>query len=236
LAPVTWSDDWPTIQTVGGRWSPTYPYPVSKHSVSPTTGKDTFSGPSLAPAWEWNHNPDLSKFTVASGLILRTATVTTDLYSARNTLTKRIHGPSGTGTLEVDISSMADGDRAGLALLRDQSAWVGVRRDGSASQVCYVDGITMNTDWTTKATGSYGVCATISPGKIWLRLTADIAPGGTKTAKFYYSTNGTSFTQIGGSFSMNTAWQFFMGYRYGIFNHATKALGGLVNVVSFTSE
>jgi hypothetical protein len=133
---------------------------------------------------------------------------------------------------------MADGDRAGLALLRDQSAWVGVKRDGSTWSVCYVNNIIMNSDWTTRSTGNNTpTCANISSGgKIWLRLQADIAPGGSKSAKFYYSTDGSGFTQIGGSFSMNTAWQFFMGYRYGIFNFATTALGGSVKVVSFTSE
>jgi hypothetical protein len=35
---------------------------------------------------------------------------------------------------------------------------------------------------------------------------------------------------------MNSDWQFFMGYRYGIFEYATKALGGSVRIVSFTSE
>jgi hypothetical protein len=33
---------------------------------------------------------------------------------------------------------------------------------------------------------------------------------------------------------MNNAWQFFMGYRYGIFNYATSSLGGTVTVARFT--
>ena len=32
---------------------------------------------------------------------------------------------------------------------------------------------------------------------------------------------------------MNNAWQFFMGYRFGIFNYATQSLGGSVGVASF---
>jgi hypothetical protein len=32
---------------------------------------------------------------------------------------------------------------------------------------------------------------------------------------------------------MNNAWQFFMGYRYGIFNYSTLALGGSVKVERF---
>ena len=41
-----------------------------------------------------------------SGLNLRTATVTNDLYSARNTLTHRIQGPTSTATIELDYSAM----------------------------------------------------------------------------------------------------------------------------------
>ena len=62
-----------------------------------------------------------------NGLRLQTATVTNDLYTARNTLTHRIQGPTSTATIELDYSAMANGDRAGLAMLRDS------RRPGSAS-------------------------------------------------------------------------------------------------------
>ncbi len=34
-------------------------------------------------------------------------------------------------------------------------------------------------------------------------------------------------------FKMTNAWQFFMGYRFGVFNYATQALGGAVKVASF---
>lgn len=236
LAPVTWgSDGYPTITTVNGGWSSSYPYPAARRDVTPTTGTDRFTSSSLSHVWEWNHNPDTSKFTLGSGLKLSTATVTVDLYSARNTLTRRIHGGQGTGTLELDFTSMADGDRAGLALLRDSSAWVGIKRDGSSYTVSFVNSITMNSDWTTANTGVTPNSVSISAKKVWLRIQADIRPGGTKNAQFYWSTDGSSFTQIGGSFAMKTEWQFFMGYRYGIFNYATKALGGSVVVNSFTS-
>jgi beta-xylosidase len=120
LAPVTWgSDGFPSVTTVNGAWGQSYPYTLPQRPLPPTTGTDTFSGTSLGPAWEWNQIPDPTKFTVNNGLRLSTATVTTDLYQARNTLTHRIHGPNGVGTVVIDISNMADGDRAGLALFRD---------------------------------------------------------------------------------------------------------------------
>jgi cell division protein FtsI/penicillin-binding protein 2 len=55
--------------------------------------------------------------------------VTDDLYAARDTLTHRILGPTSTATIVMNDAGMKDGDRAGLAMFRDSSAWVGVARD-----------------------------------------------------------------------------------------------------------
>jgi beta-xylosidase len=236
LAPITWSGDgWPSVQTVNGAWGSTYPKPniSTTRTVQPMTGADTFTGPGLGHRWEWNHNPDDSRWSAANGLRLQTATVTNDLYAARNTLTHRIQGPTSTATIELDYSTMRDGDRAGLAMLRDSSAWIGVKRDNGATRVTMVNGLTMNSSWATTGTGSEAAAAAVSGGRIWLRVNADIRPGSGRQARFSYSTDGTTFTPLGPGFTLNNAWQFFMGYRYALFNHATQALGGAVTVRRF---
>ncbi|KAJ7106983.1 putative xylosidase/glycosyl hydrolase [Mycena epipterygia] len=238
LAPITWdSAGWPHVTTVNGDWGLSYPYPTTEVTVSSPTGTDTFAGTSLGPQWEWNHNPDPTKFTVNNGLTLRTATLTaaSDLYAARNTLTHRILGPISTATIALDYSGMVNGDRAGLALLRDISGWIGVSHDSGAARVEVVTGITMNTDWTTNTTGTIQASTPISGGKIWLRATANVGNGG-DSATFQYSTDGATFHALGGALALNTNWTFFMGYRFGIFNYAMQALGGKVVVSSFTME
>ena len=236
LAPISWSGDgWPVLQTVNGRWGATYPKPAisTTRTVKPMTGADTFTGSTLGPQWEWNHNPDTSRYSVGDGLRLQTATVTGDLYNARNTLTHRIQGPTSTATIELDHAGMANGDRAGLAMLRDSSAYVGLKRDNGATRVVMVNGLTMNSSWATTGTGSEAASAGITGTRIWLRINADIRPGSGRQARFSYSTDGVTFTSLGPAFTLNNAWQFFMGYRYGIFNHATRALGGSVTVRRF---
>ncbi|GID90680.1 RICIN domain-containing protein [Amorphoplanes digitatis] len=237
LAPISWSGDgWPVLQTVNGRWGASYPKPAisTTRSVEPMTGPDTFTGTTLAPRWEWNHNPDTTRYGVGSGLRLSTATVTNDLYNARNTLTHRIQGPASTATIQLNYSTMANGDRAGLAMLRDQSAWIGIRKDNGVTRVSMTNGLTMSTSgWTTTGTGAEAAGATVSGGTIWLRVSANIQPGSGRTATFSYSTNGSTFTALGPAFTLNNDWQFFMGYRFGIFNYATSALGGSVTVNRF---
>ncbi|KAG9050774.1 hypothetical protein FS837_002330 [Tulasnella sp. UAMH 9824] len=231
LAPVTWGfDGFPAVT-----WGTPYSDPATAHPVAPLTGADFFT--SIGPEWEWNHNPDTSKFsTGSSGLVLNTVTVTYDLYAARNKITHQILGPTPTTTIKLNYANMKGGDRAGLAMLRDSSAWVGVKRDNGSFTVGYTGCITMNSDWSISATGTTTASAPISGGTILLRVTADIKTGSGKQAKFYYSTNGSTFTSgipWDRRFTMNNAWQFFMGYGLAIFNYATSSLGGYVTIPLF---
>ncbi|MFI0793703.1 family 43 glycosylhydrolase [Micromonospora rubida] len=237
MAPITWtSDGWPQVQTVNGAWGSSYPVPnlpAPPRAVKPLTGVDTFAGTTLGPQWEWNHNPDTSRFSVNNGLRLQTATVTNDLYAARNTLTHRIQGPSSTSTVELDYSAMANGDRAGLSVFRNTSAWIGVRRDNGSTRVVMQNGLTMDGNWNTTSTGTEVASAPVSGGRIWLRATADIRPGAGRQATFSYSTDGVTFTRLGNALTLANNWEFFMGYRFAIFNHATQSLGGAVTVRRF---
>jgi len=238
LAPITWdSSGWPHLQLVNGAWGTSYPYPNvprPPRDVKAPTGTDTFTGTTLGPEWEFNHNPDNTKWSVGNGLRLQTATVTNDLYQARNTLSHRILGPTSTATIQLDYSGMRDGDRAGFALLRDSSAWIGIKRDSGTTRLVMDTGLTMDSNWNTMGTGSDQASMNVSGGRIWLRISADIHPGSGKQGRFFYSTDGVNFTQLGAGFVMGNDWPFFMGYRYAIFNYATQALGGSVSVASFT--
>ncbi|KAL5358515.1 glycosyl hydrolase [Aspergillus floccosus] len=237
LAPLVWGDDgWPTVQLVNGEWSTTYETPNITPSNTPISsfvpGTDNFTGSTLSPQWEWNHNPDNDRWSLDDGLVLNTATVTNDLYAARNTLSRRILGPQSAATIHLNTASMASGDRAGLALLRDSSAWIGVVNDGGASHISLTTGLSMDTDWNTASTGSEVATANFSGDEVWLRVNANIEPSAA-TGQFSYSLDGETFTNLGDAFTLNKNWEFFMGYRFGIFNYASGELGGSVRVNSF---
>lgn len=236
LAPIQWGGDgFPIVTTVNGEWG-NYDYPLDRADVPSVIGTYNFSGASLRPDWEWNHNPDTDGFTVDNGLTLRTVTVTDDLYWARNTLTHRIRGPQGTATVTMDISNMADGDRAGFGVLRDESAWIGVEREGNEWSLVVVTDAILNDNGTTRSTGTVSERQTgLSPGEVHLRVEADIRPYSGGSATFSYSTDGDNFQAFGPNFVLNTDWVFFPGYRYGIHNFATKSLGGSVHITSFNN-
>ena len=115
----------------------------------------------------------------------------------------------------------------------DSSAWIGIKRSNGSYRVAMVNDLRMDSNWNTTSTGSEVSGMNVSGGTIWLRITADIRPGANRQGRFYYSTDGTNFTELGSAFTMNNAWQFFMGYRFAIFNYATQSLGGSVEVASF---
>jgi beta-xylosidase len=245
-APLSWtSDGWPQLVKDGSAWGKTYPIPVQTSKTVPApVGTDTFSGPSLSHEWEWNHNPDNSKWKLSGGLRLQTATITNDLFSARNTLTHRIIGPKSSGTFRVDPGKMKDGDRAGAVLFRDIAGYIAVYKTGNTSKIVMVNNLSLTSTWATNSTGTVaatGPTLAVDTADVWLRVTADITPAfsGTtavRTSTFAYSLDGKKFTQLGPALAMTNSYTFFTGYRYGVFNHATKALGGEVNVKSFTMQ
>ena len=231
IAPITFDSGFPALTDVNA-WPSTVSVPLSAGQSSSSSNTD-FSGTSLGPQWEWNHNPDTSAFSVGNGLVLSTASVTTSLYNARNTLTHRISGPASTAIINLDFSNMQSGDRAGLALFRDVSAWIGIINTGGTSEVAVWKNITMTSDWTTDSIGELEASQSVSGTSVYLRASADIAPGSASEARFSYSTDGSTFIDLGSTFTMNKTWEFFMGYRFGIFNFATESLGGSVQVNSF---
>ncbi|KAK4565780.1 hypothetical protein LTR86_003629 [Recurvomyces mirabilis] len=237
LAPMQFnSQGFPTLPNTKS-WPTTVTTPMAANVIAPYTVADAFSGTTLGPQYEWNHNPDTTKFKVNNGLTLNTATVTSDFNMARNTLTHRILGPKSVATIKLDYSKMQDGDRTGLVLLRDVSDWVGLIKNGNTVTLGVWSGITLtsgSSGWSTSNAGSLATSTSATAsGTIYLRCTANILPSGNHQAQFAYSTNGNTFTNIGSAQTMTTAWQFFMGYRYGMFNFATKSLGGSVVVNSF---
>jgi hypothetical protein len=52
-------------------------------------------------------------------------------------------------------------------------------------------------------------------------------------ARFFYSLDGKSWTAIGTSLRMTYTLPHFMGYRFALFNFATRTPGGLVDFDSF---
>ncbi|KAF5687218.1 glycosyl hydrolase family 43 [Fusarium globosum] len=200
LAPLNWDEkDWPNVELdSNGNGKSSYNYPLPRYNVETVEGTFQFKESKLPPRFEWNHDPNNDKWSTGTdGLVLHTATITDDFFFAQNRLTHRILGPQSNVTIELDYSSMVDGDRAGLVSLRKDAGWIGIAKEGSSTTLEMVDNAEMDPDnnFVTTSNGPILASKPISGGKIWLRC--QISTVSPNHLSFLYSTDGNTFVKLG---------------------------------------
>jgi len=220
LVPMVWKDGWP--EPVGGtkKAPATLDLPESPLPGYGMVTSDDFDSDQLALEWQFNHNPDNKNWSLtANPGHYRITTSRTDsrVQNAKNTLTQRTFGPKCSGRTLVDGSGMKDGDIAGLVALQDDKGFVALAKDGGSYKVVMYSG-------NEKSDGQKA-SAPISGSKVYLRVDFDL-PIDRGTASFYYSTDGSSWTKIGDNVGLSYSLHMFVGYRFGLFNYATKTAGG----------
>ena len=241
VMPCRWIDGWPMLGDEEGK-VPARVRPLkSGEPAKSIVCADDFSSEKLGLHWQWNHNPVDKAWSLTERpgyLRLKTARVVPNLYLAPNTLTQRMEGPKCTGSVALDLSKMKDGDIAGLAAFNDHSAVMAIKKVGKKLTLELSDQQVRLTQREKKVEKVEvkvleSVDLNKNQQKIWLRIDANFIPR-TDIATFSYSLDGKEWTKIGGDFRMGFDWQrFFMGTKFGIFNYATKKVGGYVDVDEF---
>jgi beta-xylosidase len=234
LVPMKWEHGWPVLG-VGGQVPDTLDnLPANKSLIPGIVASDDFSrkpgDPPLPLVWQWNHNPDNAHWSVTSRpgfLRLTTGRVDSDFLSARNTLTQRTFGPESSATTAVDIANMQDGDLAGLALLQRDYGLVGVKAEDGANFIVMVN--------APKSSPTEVERVPLHQNIVFLKAECDFNDRADR-AQCFYSLDGESWTAIGNELRMNYTLPHFMGYRFGLFNYATKAAGGFADFDYFRLE
>ncbi|MGD0340884.1 MAG: glycoside hydrolase 43 family protein [Bacteroidales bacterium] len=226
LVPVKWEDGWPVIG-INGKVPDMLDLPASKGLIPGIVASDEFKRskgePALPLVWQWNHNPDNSLWSVTQRkgyLRLTTGRIDTTFLSARNTLTQRTFGPECFGSTSIDVSNMKDGDFAGLALLQSKFGLVGVRFINGTKSIVMIS--------AQSGTPAEVQSVPLTQKTVFLKAECDFRDRADK-ADFFYSLDGKSWTPIGSQLKMEYSIPQFMGYRYGLFNYATKTPGGYVD-------
>lgn len=190
-------------------------------------GENDYNGSNLKLEWQWNHNPN-NKFwslTERDGYLrLTTANKATGLLDARNTLTQRTYGPTCSGDIAIETANMKNGDVAGLAALQANYGYVGVKMENGQKSIVMV-----NADGG-EAQEIENI--PIDQDRVYLRADFNFYQHA-DDADFYYSLDGTTWNKIGNTLNMSYTIPHFMGYRFAIFNYATQATGGYVDVDYF---
>ena len=248
LAPITWEDGWPMLGLVGnlGRAPRTWLKPQIEvkgkeqeerdfQPHAPYDRSDNFNytltshhSPltSLKPIWQWNHNPDDSKWSLKKGRLRLQSMPAEQLMWARNTLTQRVIGPTSVATVELYVQGMKDGDVAGLGNINVPCSWIGVTKDDSRLHLrCFEQAV--------NDTVTLGIAATDGTiKKVWLRMVGDYDHD---QAHYEYSLNGEDYHQIGREMPLSYQLITFQGSRHALFafNHKGKQ-GGYAEFDNFT--
>ena len=226
LVPVKWEDGWPVLG-INGKVPETLDLPASKGLIPGIVASDEFirkkKDAALPLVWQWNHNPDNSLWSVGERkgyLRLKTGRVDADFLSTRNTLTQRTVGPVCSGTTSMDVSNMKEGDFAGLALLQKKYGFVGVMYENGVKKIVMVSAQTDKPEEVESLP--------LNQDTVFLKAECNFTDR-KDMADFYYSLDGKKWIKIGSQLKMAYTLPHFMGYRFGLFNYATKTSGGYVD-------
>jgi beta-xylosidase len=226
LVPVKWVDGWPVLGD-DGKAPETLNILASKVDIPGIVASDEFErkpGDRPLPlVWQWNHNPDNANWSLTArpgSLRLTCGRVDTELTQARNTLTQRTFGPESSATTAIDVTHMKDGDYAGLVAFQRKYGFVGVKELGGASSIVMVSAQSDKPEELASIP--------FNQKTVFLRVDCDFKER-TDKAYFYYSLNGEDWSAIGEPLQMVYTFPHFMGYRFGLFNFATKTAGGFVD-------
>lgn len=220
LVPVTWKDGWPMLGD-DGKDVVTYPKPETgkrNRILSPATS-DEFNGRKLGLQWQWNHNPDPTRWSLAErkGYMRLKAAKADVLKNARNTLTQRVQGPLSQGTVEMDFSALKEGNVAGFGVFEFPYAYIAVvRHEGKNRLVMCIDDVEQE------------AVEDIPGDKVWIRARTTDRDF---VASFFYSLDGVHFHKLGSDLRMGLGLP-WTANRFALFNYS-KTDEGIDGIADF---
>ena len=222
LVPVTWIDGWPIIGQPDDKgighfvWSGRMP--VSGTPVVTPQSSDDFSSTNLSPQWEWNYQPraEMWSLTERPGWMRLKAfrpLKVNDLMKAGNTLTQRCFRTAKNEVIvKLDLSGMADGEKAGLCHFAGAHSAIGVVQEGAVRSLEF------------RINGKSTSGPVITGNTLWLKSSWGLDGN----SHYAYSTDGKAFIDFGEPWALT--WGNYRGDRIGIYNFNDKAEAGFVDV------
>jgi beta-xylosidase len=226
LLPVYWVNGWPIIGQVGndsiGTMVWQLPKPSNLQPRQTPQSSDSFDKQVLSPQWEWNYHPRNEMWSLlekpgSMRLKAFKPLENDNLFKAGNTLTQRCFRTSHSEVvLKINITGMANGQKAGLCHYSKDYAMLGISQTGN------VRNLEFNTPKGIKSgpeiTGSW----------LWIKSTWGLDG----LAKFYFSTDGKTYTPLGDTYQLG--WGFYRGNRIGIYSYNNLTENGFIDIEDFT--
>jgi len=240
LEPAQWgTDDWPKAGVdLDGNGigepvaQPKKPGVGAPYPITVPASSDEFDGSALGVQWLWNHNPDDSNWSLtarpgwlrlsARPLASKGGTsaasgsvpfVEDSIIFAYNTVVQLAMGKVASAVTKLDTTKIVDGQRAGITLFGQTYGWIGVVSTAGKNVV------RANID------GTYSTGPTLTDTTVYLKASMSAS----SQISFAYSTDGVTFTSLGGTATVGRTW--FEGIKFGLFtyNLSTAAAGGVAD-------
>ncbi|WP_425395311.1 glycoside hydrolase family 43 protein [Aeoliella sp.] len=217
LQPMKWVDDWPVIgedPDGDGNGQPVMVHakPARAELANPATSDD-FSSSQLGLQWQWHANPRPEWYSLAAreGHLRLAAVPQPDdyrnLWDTPNLLLQKFPARSFEASCALDIEHLEPGSRAGLLVMGNHYAYVGVERTTDGVQV-----VQRTCKGAERGTAeSTSDARTIEADQIELRVAVDAEA----KCRFSYRTGAAKWTPIGAEFTAKEGkW---IGAKVGLF-------------------
>lgn len=234
LGPVFWENDWPVFGTPENRnvIADTVGKPILGKTISQPATSDDFSSTELGVQWQWNHNPDDSKWSLSerSGYLRLKPSQADRFWTAKNTLTQKGQGPESHGIVKLDLNGLQAGDRAGIGTLGKVNGTIYVSVDEQGNK-------TLRSGMDHRGVGAHdgAVPISVESDTIYLRVDLDFVE---ELGMCSFSYDGSTWTRFGGIFTLgfDITHATFQGQKFALFcyNTETENSAGYVDVDSFT--
>jgi beta-xylosidase len=240
LEPAQWgADDWPQVGVdLDGNGigepvaQPKKPDVGATFPITVPASSDEFDGSALGVQWLWNHNPDDTKWSLTArpGWLRLSAQplagkggtsaasgsvpfVEDSIIFAYNTLVQLAMGKVASAVTLLDTTGIVDGQRAGITLFGQTYGWIGVVGTAGKSVV------------RANINGTASTGPTLTGTTVYLKASMSAS----SQISFAYSTDGVTFTALGGGATVGRTW--FEGIKFGLFtyNLSTAAAGGIAD-------
>ena len=235
ISPIFWQDGWPVWGTKEnpGRVPDKAPKPIQGKPIAVPATTDSFDGPELAPQWQWNHNPDDSRWSLTErkGWLRLKPTMSDAFWTARNTLTQKGWGPWSRGEVMFDLTKLKPGDVCGFGTLGKFNGHISVTCGSDGKPALGMSVIEDNAEEGQK-TDVRVKSVPYSGRQIHLRTDMNLETGKAVCA---FSTDGKDWKELGGGFEVRYDWRTgtFQGPQFAIFCFNPDPGDGFVDVAGF---
>lgn len=246
VVPMKWENGWivPAIAANGTgasmddeRMWKNLEKPVQGHKRMLPAMSDDFSASSIGKQWLWNHQPraDYWSLTERPGFLRLYAWNTLNdhpsidqINLAGNTIYQRyFRNKSNEITIKIDVSSMVDGQNAGMLFANYQRYFAaGICQDGDEKFVRYYESTPVGNN-ANKYLAVKGCCLPNNIHIVYIRNISDF----NGNSEFLYSTDGKNFIKFGERYQLVTSGH--RGFNVGIFNYNNKSAKGWIDVDEF---